>query len=358
MNKITIVVPVYLSEDYLSVTINSVLHQTIDNWELILVDDGSPDNSKSVCKVYTDKDERIKYIYQENQGPAYAMLKGLKCSSGDFIMFLDGDDWIEERTLELAMDAQERNDADIVFWDRINEFENHSAFAKPLNGESKLFLKEELFVLQRRVFGLIGKELRNGISNFDRLSSGWGKLYRKEVLLMDKYALVNREGYNNFDTELTCRVFINALKIYYLHEYLNHYRRYNTNSVTKNYENSYFKRQKVTYQSLLLLCETRGLDYDFKQAIYNRITVSVLNSLLTITMHSNTTSLVSKYNTLKEILKDELYQESIKNFEFNHLSKLGFLFFKLVEAKKVLIVLIVGYLVSFVRLLKMTYVKS
>lgn len=99
--KITIISPVYNCERYLSECIDSVLNQTYTNWELILVNDGSNDNSLSIIESYAQNDSRIKYISQENQGQAAARNKALDISSGDLITFLDADDYYyKENTLQ------------------------------------------------------------------------------------------------------------------------------------------------------------------------------------------------------------------------------------------------------------------
>lgn len=99
--KITIITPVYNCEKYLSECIDSVRNQTYTNWELILVNDGSNDNSLSLIELYAQNDTRIKYISQNNQGQATARNKALEVSSGDLITFLDADDYYyKDNTLE------------------------------------------------------------------------------------------------------------------------------------------------------------------------------------------------------------------------------------------------------------------
>lgn len=100
MELISIIVPVYNAEKYLKKCIESVLNQTYSAWELVLVDDGSEDNSYSVCIEYSEKDSRIKTIHTVNYGRVHARSVGMKKSQGDLITFLDSDDWIEPNALE------------------------------------------------------------------------------------------------------------------------------------------------------------------------------------------------------------------------------------------------------------------
>lgn len=115
--KISIIVPIYNIEEYIEKCIDSVISQTYKDWELILVNDGSTDNSEKICEEYALKDSRIKVIHKENGGLPSARKAGLEIAKGDFIFHLDGDDFIPENTLEILINKQKECDADIVIGD-------------------------------------------------------------------------------------------------------------------------------------------------------------------------------------------------------------------------------------------------
>lgn len=115
--KISIIVPVYNVEKYVGKCIESVLSQTYKDWELILVDDGSTDNSGKICDEYALKDNRIKIIHKENGGLPSARKAGLNIATGDFIFHLDGDDFIPHNTIEILVKRQEDTNADIIIGD-------------------------------------------------------------------------------------------------------------------------------------------------------------------------------------------------------------------------------------------------
>lgn len=100
---VSVIIPCYNQAEYLSSTLDSVLAQTYRNWEAIIVNDGSPDNTDEIAKRYIDKDSRIKYIYQKNQGLATSRNVGIKNSNGEYILPLDADDLIEPTYLEKAI---------------------------------------------------------------------------------------------------------------------------------------------------------------------------------------------------------------------------------------------------------------
>ena len=113
--KFSVIVPVYNAEKYLKKCISSVLKQSYDNWELILVDDGSTDNSSRIIDEYAKVDSRIIAIHQKNEGPGSARNKGIKSASGEHIIFLDSDDFIDVDYFRLLLPKAEN--ADVVFVD-------------------------------------------------------------------------------------------------------------------------------------------------------------------------------------------------------------------------------------------------
>ena len=97
---ISIIVPVYNAEKYLRRCIDSILSQSFTDFELILIDDGSTDLSPQICDEYASRDNRIKLIYKKNAGVSAARNDGLDIAQGEFITFVDSDDWVDERYLE------------------------------------------------------------------------------------------------------------------------------------------------------------------------------------------------------------------------------------------------------------------
>ena len=109
MKKISIIIPVYNVEQYIKNCLESVINQTYDNWEIILIDDGSTDNSKAIYENIA-----IKKFKQTNKGVSAARNLGIEKAQGDYIVFLDADDWIEKNFLERMLEVIENEDADIV----------------------------------------------------------------------------------------------------------------------------------------------------------------------------------------------------------------------------------------------------
>ena len=112
--KISIIVPIYKIERYLRQCIDSILTQTFTDYELLLIDDGSPDGCPAICDKYAEKDERIRVIHKPNGGLTSARNEGVENTKGEWIMHIDGDDWVEPTYIEELYNAAINNDADIA----------------------------------------------------------------------------------------------------------------------------------------------------------------------------------------------------------------------------------------------------
>lgn len=124
MKKVSIVIPIYNAEKYLIRCIDSVINQTESEIEIILVDDGSKDESLNICKKFQTRDSRIKVIHQENAGVSAARNRGIEAANGKYIGFVDSDDWIEPMMYERLLDQAEKTNADIVMCDAMTVFSN------------------------------------------------------------------------------------------------------------------------------------------------------------------------------------------------------------------------------------------
>lgn len=115
MVKVSFIIPVYNVEKYVAQCIESLCEQKEKNIEIILIDDGSTDSSLKICKEYKERDDRIKVIYQVNQGACVARNKGLVEAKGDWICFVDGDDWVEKNICSDISPYMDQ-DYDIIFF--------------------------------------------------------------------------------------------------------------------------------------------------------------------------------------------------------------------------------------------------
>lgn len=114
MSEISVIVPVYKVESYLERCIQSILAQTYKDFELILVDDGSPDNCPAICDRYAKQDGRIRVIHQENGGLSAARNTGIEMAKGKWLFFVDSDDWVHTEALRTLLECAERTSEKVV----------------------------------------------------------------------------------------------------------------------------------------------------------------------------------------------------------------------------------------------------
>ena len=135
-HKVSVIIPVYKTEPYLRKCVDSVVNQTYRNLEIILVDDGSPDGCGAICDEYASKDDRVKAIHQENGGASRARNAGLDVATGDYVGFVDSDDWIEPDMYELLLNNALAYQAEIsMCGETMYEGETESN-GSPTNGET------------------------------------------------------------------------------------------------------------------------------------------------------------------------------------------------------------------------------
>ena len=148
MPKLSVIVPIYNTEKYLQKCIDSILAQTFTDFELILVDDGSPDASGAVCDAYSLSDGRVKVIHQSNGGVTVARKRGVEAAAGEYVSFIDSDDWIEVNMFLEMMTAADTYNADVILCDMLAEKQKDSTLLRS-SSQSGLFTSE---ALHRQIF--------------------------------------------------------------------------------------------------------------------------------------------------------------------------------------------------------------
>lgn len=168
MAEVSIIVPVYQVEKYIRQCIDSILAQTFTDFELILVDDGSKDNSGKICDEYAEKDKRIRVIHKENGGLSDARNKGLDNASGNYFMFVDGDDYIAPNMTECLHNNILKADADIAACNYRYIFESDGEKDFATENKAEVLNSNEIFYN------------RKNERNYGFWTVAWNKLYKRE----------------------------------------------------------------------------------------------------------------------------------------------------------------------------------
>lgn len=198
---ISVIVPVYKVEKYLSKCIDSIINQTYKNLEIILIDDGSPDECPKICDEYSKKDNRIKVIHKQNGGLSDARNFGIDESKGDYITFIDSDDYIDSDYIELLYKLLKENNSDISICNPKYIYENNT---EKINEDKKVDKKQiEVYTKYEAIETMLYQK------EFD--TSAWGKLYKSELLQNIRFP--KGKMYEDLDT--IYKIFLNADKITY-----------------------------------------------------------------------------------------------------------------------------------------------
>ena len=222
MKQVSVIVPVYNVEEYLRHCLDSIISQTYKNLEIILIDDGSMDDSGRICDEYVKNDKRIKVVHKENGGVSSARNAGIREVTSEYIVFIDSDDYVDANYVELLLNEIVSRDADIAITTHYVEYPNKMPVVR---------YEKERVVLNPH--NAIDRMLYDeGID-----ISPWGKIYKKELFSKIKYP----EGRIFEDTAITPLLLMEAKKIAINNQPTYHYLIQNSNSIT----NSVFSGSKM-----------------------------------------------------------------------------------------------------------------
>lgn len=212
--QVSIIVPVYNEEEYLKVCVDSLLNQDIESFEIILVDDGSTDRSGVICDDYAERDKRVKVIHKRNGGLSSARNEALNIAKGNYIGFVDGDDYISENMYKLLTKSMKEDGCDISVCNINLKSKNNDDVPYHKNAKDEQFSRE----------AAMKELLTNTILTF----SVCNKLFKKSVFS----GLHFKEGIIFEDMDIVYKLFHRARKISYLSTPLYNYR-YNENSILR-----------------------------------------------------------------------------------------------------------------------------
>lgn len=194
MSLISVIVPIYKVEEYLDRCVQSILNQTWKEFELILVDDGSPDRCPQICDLWAKKDGRIKVIHKANGGLSDARNAGMQTASGEFVAFVDSDDWVAPDYLRILLEVMQKKDCDIVECNVIRTNGEDLGEVLPVEEGNSI----TLFQTEQALEHLIKDECFH--------QHVWNKLYRRSVI----HGILFEKGKTNEDEFWTYQIFGNA----------------------------------------------------------------------------------------------------------------------------------------------------
>lgn len=288
---VSIIVPVYNAEKYISKCINSILNQTYPYFELILIDDGSKDSSLLICNEYQMKDNRIRVISQINKGVSETRNKGIKEAKGDYIQFVDSDDELVPTMLEKLVAEIKKEDVDLVI----------CGYNEILSGKTNIVLPDKEGNIYKKN---LNKEYPNIFDRF-LLNAVWNKLYKKEkiqYLFLSNLSMGEDLLFNlSYLKDVQSISFIKeALYNYYIYE----------NSLTRKIRNDYIQIAEKLYIESKKFCN----DVELSKQGYNDISNVFIKFLfygLSDIYYDNNLSISEKYFSLEEWINNSNVREAI-----------------------------------------------
>lgn len=314
--KISVIIPAYNAEHFLSKTLDSVLAQTHLDLEVIVVNDASSDGTAVLLDRYAALDHRIRVVHKtKNEHVSCARNDALDLATGDYLLFVDSDDWIEPETCERALSTLEAYDADLVMWSYVREVGEDSRPKRIFDGEQIFDADAVREKLYRRMVGAYGEELAHP-ENADALCTIWGKLYRRELIEKNHTRFPDIRKTGTYEDGLfNLEVLRHVRKAVYLDEYFYHYRRSLDHSLSTYYKADLPQKWKYLFGLIRQHIHEHELDDTFSQALSNRIALSVIS--LGINEAENPAGAAAVVRGLRRILQDEEYRSAIHRLDLS-----------------------------------------
>ena len=307
MPEISIIVPVYKVEKYLDQCVSSLREQTIQDIEIILVDDGSPDSCPALCNAYAEQDSRIKVIHKENGGVCSARNAGLDAASGDYIAFVDSDDYIDNCMYEKMLEKAVQNNCDVVMCDCLKEFADHSKlYTHEIRSGfyDRRHLEQEYFP---HLLMMENVEYPPTISN-------WLLMFRRELVASVRYLTGVR--YSE-DLLFGAQLMYQAGSFFYMKGEAYYHYRMNPQSATHKFVSDKWSDYQKLYAGIKDVFESSEI-YDFKHQIDLCLLFFLYNSVGDI-LNTEIMAAEEKKTLILEILNDTAVRELFARLKIGQL---------------------------------------
>lgn len=312
---ISVIVPVYNVEKYLDRCLNSIVNQTYKKLEIILVDDGSPDKSPQMCDCWAKKDNRIKVIHKKNGGLGFARNSGLEIATGEYVAFVDSDDYIDTNMYQSLIEYTISNNADIVYCG--HHYEKEDGGFVDIIDFNKVQIFERPNLLKHSLHYLRGKEGNDKLLTM----SVWHSIYRRKIINTLFYS--ERDVVSE-DLHFQISAIINSTKIMYIpHAYYNYC--FNDNSLSHTFKFDKFEKNKRLISYILTLYRNKiTTDAPYREFIGR--TIDILRTLY----NNKEISSKQKNKYYKKIGQDLIWSNSKMDIKmFNKHFKFLYLIFRL-----------------------------
>ena len=314
---ISVIIPVHNVERFIVQCSNSILAQYRSYLEIILIDDGSTDDSDKICCEFASQDNRIIVIQTPPSGVSFARTIGLHVATGDLVMFVDSDDWLDLDTVKQCVSEFEKNpNLDCLLFTYAKEYEGNTYPKHTFESDLRIDNKKDFqSIIYRRLFGLTNEELDHP-ERLEYMTTCWGKVYRREKIqncrFVDNEQIGSCEdGLFNMDALLNCQSAVYLDKPFY------HYR-YTTGSLTLKYRPRLSNQWHRLFALMQQRLDNNGLSADFREALNNRLALSVLGIGMN-EMDNSDGSFFQFAGYMKQYISSSDYRAAIKTMKLQKL---------------------------------------
>lgn len=308
--KVSVIVPVYKAEAYLEQCVHSVFEQSYPNLEIILVDDGSPDRCPAMCDKFAVQDSRVKVIHKENGGLSSAREAGIRSASGDYIMIVDSDDWIDRDTVSACTERALQDDADCVMFGYVREYEGNGFHTPLFETDFSYGVADSEEHVHRRIVGPLGAELAIP-QRIDSLSSVCMKLYRADIARRGK--IISERVVGSSEDTVFNLYALDGCRISYLNQCFYHYRKTNAGSLTAQHKATLSEKWDELYRVIEEYTVQSGRGEYYRTPFLNRVACGMIG--LGLNEVSDGSSIEEQAKKLRAILNKPLYREAFAQLD-------------------------------------------
>jgi glycosyltransferase involved in cell wall biosynthesis len=315
---ISIILPVFNTEKQLDRCIKSLINQTYEKIEIILIDDGSTDKSLDRCLFFKQQDSRIYCFHQENSGVSSARNRGIEEAKGDFITFVDSDDWIDGNVCETFFDAYQKNNCDLFCYSAVYHKKRSSISSYLFPNDIDILTPEQKQELQRKVFTPYAPDFGYNV-NTRFAGSACGKFYKRNILI-DKNLQFSKETTISEDCLFNTYALDSFERIGYTRKSCYHYVQQEDSAQNRYRPNSDMYFSFVIKQIQKWLKETNKNQQFIDSA--NCLFVHYLFGILKedIFHRDNRLSWINRKNLLNQVLKMPEYSVALQSINRNYFS--------------------------------------
>lgn len=315
MAKVSIVIPVYNMQKYLDKCMDSVLAQTLQDIEIVLVDDGSSDDSPEICDAYAQKDKRVKVVHKENGGLTSAWKRGSLEATGDYIGYVDSDDYIENDMYERMYERAVATDADIVCCGLTHLYENDAErrWTEQMDFGTDSLRKEELAKMLYPSLindgSFMGRPLQpNRVTKLVRSS-----------LVKKNLAMCSDEVSIGEDYQFSLCMFLDAQRVEIIKDYFPYYYYMNDASMTMRHDRRYLEKIRIMRDNLCRISDAKK-GYDLKTQIWNDFVCLLVLHVKGIVFKQKEKPYSEIRKEMQEVLSQEDVREALRIYDMPKLT--------------------------------------